>query len=102
MYFLICIESKDNVKLKTIVKAETLIDKSKEIINDDKKKKIKTMRFKKKIIYREKYSKNRIINRYEIFLPDYMYFGQNSALLTDRYTTSQKKKKKKNARAQNS
>lgn len=53
------------------------------------------MRLKKKIIYREKYSKNRIINRYEIFLPDYMYFGQNSALLTDRYTTSQKKKKKK-------
>lgn len=38
LYFLICIESKDNVKLKTIVKAETLIDKSKENINDGKKK----------------------------------------------------------------
>ena len=32
-----------------------------------KKKMTKTMRFKKKIIYREKYSKNKIINRYEIF-----------------------------------
>lgn len=100
MYFFICIESKDcsNVKLKTIVKAEILIDKSKENVNDGKKM-TKTMRFKKKIIYREKYLKNRIINSYESFLPDYMHFGQNSALLTDTYTTGQKKK---NARAQNS
>lgn len=69
MYFFICIESKDcsNVKLKTIVKAETLIDKSKENVNNGKKKMTKTMRFKKKIIYREKYLKNRIINSYEIF-----------------------------------
>lgn len=95
MYFFICIESKDcsNIKLKTIVKAETLIDKSKENVNDGKKKMTKTMRFKKKIIYREKYLKNRIINSYESFLPDYMHFGQNSALLTDTYTTGQKKKK---------
>lgn len=52
----------------------------------------KTMRFKEKIIYREKYSKNRIINMYEIFLPDHMYFGQNFALSID--TIDQKKCKR--------
>lgn len=52
----------------------------------------KTIRFKEKIIYREKYSKNRIINMYEIFLPDHMYFGQNFALSID--TIDQKKCKR--------
>lgn len=57
-----------------------------------KKKMTKTIRFKEKIIYREKYSKNRIINMYEIFLPDHMYFGQNFALSID--TIDQKKCKR--------
>lgn len=54
LYFLICIESKDNVKLKTIVKAETLIDKSKENINDGKKKKWQKRWDLKKKLYIEK------------------------------------------------